>query len=147
MISRNLLCGVAALCACVGAASATTTKIKAFTALGDGLTANPHVDGMAIIKFDSAIAGSTIHVHMQDLEANQVYGVAIVSTNSGDFDLSSPMGLTTNPSGNGSFEASLPTVDLGAHPTVYIYFWDGASDYSTIGGFDTAQFRAIGTVP
>ena len=145
MFSTKLLVGTVALCTSI--ATATTTKVKDFYAYGDGVTLNPRADGMAIIKFDNAIAGSHIHLHMQDLGANQTYGVAIIASNSGDFDYSYPLAFDTNPSGNGTFEISLPTVDLGANPIIYVYKWDTTSDYSTISGFDTAQFRAIGTVP
>ncbi len=145
MFSRSLLVGLVAVCASV--ASATTTKIKDFNPTGGGLTATPHVDGMAIIKYDASISGSHIHIHMQDLGANETYGIAVIATNSGDFDYSNPLALTTNPAGNGTFETDLPTIDLGAHPTVYIYLWDGASDYGTSAGFDPAQYRAVGSAP
>ena len=147
MFSKKLLVSAAVVCACAGFASATTTKIKAFGAIGGGVSETPHVDGVAIIKFDSTISGSIVHIHMQDLSPNGTYGVAIVASNSGDFDHSNPFALDTNASGNGTYDVSLPTVDLGSNPTVYIYEWDLLSDYFTINGFDLDQFRAVGTVP
>ena len=136
-----------------------TVKIKDFDSTGAGDALNPEVDGMAVVKFNPFTGGSDVHIHMRDLSPNTIYGVGIVATNSGDLDFSDPGidpismistdlgGLQTNCEGRGTYEVSL-TSDMGSSPTIYLYVWNGTSDYGTLGvdGITTGELRVIGTV-
>lgn len=136
-----------------------TVKIKDFDPTGAGDALNPEVDGMAVIKFNPLTGGSQVHLHMRDLSPNTIYGVGIMATNSGDLDYSDPGidpitmiptdlgGLQTNCDGRGTYEVTL-TSDMGPTPTIYLYVWNGTSDYGTlgVGGLTSGELRVIGTV-
>jgi hypothetical protein len=153
-MSLRPLVGVAALMMCAGVAISATTKIKAFNAAGTGMGCNPHADGMAIFKEDIDPVegpGMYLHLHMQDLEPNTLYGVAIYATGvnpNTDADYSNAVAFTTNASGNGTFEDFMPTWDalsLGACPTIRVYVWDGNFDPDSVGIVTSSELRASGT--
>jgi hypothetical protein len=153
-MSLRPLVGVAALVACAGVAIAANTKIKDFNAAGAGISANPNADGMAIFKeaADPDLGpGLRLHLHMQDLEPGTIYGVAIYATGvptTGEADYSNALAFDTNPSGNGTFEAFMPTWDyatLGPNPTIQVYIWDGNFDPESVATVTASELRASGT--
>ncbi len=147
MSLKKTMISFLAVCACVSgtsATSSTSTKIKDFEPAGAGLFLNPRADGMAMVRFNADIAGSDVHLRMDDLQCHTTYGVAIQATNSGSIDYSNPLAFTTNWGGDGSFEVSLPTLDLGTNPIFYVYIWDGNADPDAINDVTESELCVIG---
>jgi|ERR1051326_1390607 hypothetical protein len=134
MVFRNLVCGLAAVCACVSVASATTTKIAAFLPCGYGDTggpgvANPDVDGTGTLKFNASTGGFTrVHLEISDLQPNASYGIAVSCDIAATF---LPFAVRTNPAGHLVVisDQGLPEgIDFTTtHPVVTVFVWDGVS--------------------
>jgi hypothetical protein len=113
------------LAVCVGVstslASSNSTKVKNFQSIGDGVILNPKADGMAMITPQGS--GSFLHLRMDDLERNRLYGVAVADAT---VDPMTPLFVSgapfsTNSHGDGTYEASLP--NPGVNPIVYVFDW------------------------
>jgi hypothetical protein len=138
------------LCLFVVAAPGAVTKIVSFTPAGSlGPAENPRVDGMATINIDSHTRGSNVHLHVEGLVPNQAYGVAIYQTGSdyGQADFVDPLGLIAGPAGNGTFDASMPATDLGPHPLIQVFLWDGDCGGDSMMIITQDELRAVGIVP
>jgi len=148
MSLNKLVVGIAAVCAFAGLSSASSSSIKAkhFDPASTGWIWNPGVDGMAMVKYDPAISGSRVHLHMEKLEHNCTYGVALQATSSFLIDFSDPSCLTTNPGGVANCDIALPGIDLGTSPLFYIYECDGNLDHDSVYDVTTDEIRAIGMV-
>jgi len=118
---------VLAVCALAGVAMGAAVKFKSLAPVGQGVTLNPSVDGMATYKYNANTTFSTLQVIAQDLTPQTTYSILVESDVTG-FSLLDV--LTTNPAGNGQFHVT--TLNVGDltefHPKVKIFIWDGARD-------------------
>ena len=151
MFSHKLRVGLVALCVSAGIASATTTKIQEFQPFGGGCLLNPDVDGIAIMRFHTTLGTTHFHLHVQDLQPHQWYGVMVVASGECDFVFSNCMAIFTNARGNGTYEADFLPLSSppGPTPTVYIYQRDclALGSPSSITDLSCAEFRAVGPEP
>src|SRR5215471_12702190 len=139
MFFRKLVVGLVAVCACVGTAAATSNsvKVKNFQAIDAGMTANPHVDGMAMFKQEGG--ATTLHLHVEDLERNAWYGVALAPFDQQTIPVySNDHAFQTNSGGVGTFDAPLSvSQDPGSDPVIYLYRTDlGPTNLCAVGWID-----------
>ena len=137
MFSIKQLVGAVCVCACVGVASATTTKITAFfPTCGAGGANNPDVDGTGTIKYNASTAGETRFViEVSELQPSTTYGVAVtndVVPGAGAFFLTPDHAVTSNPGGHLVLIASYFREGVSyADPNtvVTIFAWDGRPEH------------------
>jgi hypothetical protein len=133
-----LLVGVVSLCACVGVASATVTKISAFMPAGSiaatdcdplggasGQTANPDVDGTGTVKFNASTGGFTrLHLEISDLEPNTPYSIMVESSTQ-PFAQTLLDAFITNPAGHGVYMTdTVLEGDWSTAPVITVFKWD-----------------------
>jgi hypothetical protein len=121
---------VVAACACFLGSMGAGVKFRTFTACGScGVTENPNVDGMCMVKYDAnaysprlgARGITTIHMHITGLLPNTLYGIKVDSDGSG---ISDPQAFTTDSRGDGDYHRDIPQ-DATSSTTCVIYVWDG----------------------
>lgn len=116
------------------------TRIRCFQPKNLGLTQNPHVDGMATIRFTPADGLTTFHLIIHDLRPNTTYGVKFESEDGPQLD--NPAAFTTNRRGNGKYDDYL--IGLSTRNVVMSIYVDSAAG-ALQGEADPEEVRASGT--
>src|SRR5262245_49355661 len=150
-----LRAGVVVACALFVSSMGAGVKFRSFAACGSCAGENPNVDGMCMVKYDphafspelGATGISTVHLHVEGLRPNTLYGFKVDSDGSG---FSDPQAFTTDNKGNGDYHRDIPQ-DATLNTTCVIYVWDGFQGFPIDSGDDiytvtNDEIRAAGSV-
>jgi hypothetical protein len=118
-MSMKLVPILAAISVLAAAATANAPlRYPTFVPIGAGITLNPDVDGMAIVRYNSSTGYSRVQVMVSGLQPNQTYGVLVgdVHTN--------PQGLQVFARGTGSYVGEWIGPAHTQDPVIIIYKYD-----------------------
>lgn len=111
--------------------------IAHFTPVGQGVTENPCVTGLGLLKFSNSQGTTNVSLLALGLQPDTTYGVKLDSDSGG---FTNPIAFTTDCLGFGVFMMAVPQ-DRTSHPNMTIFRWDGDIDtIDTIGPDETRAF-------